>query len=163
MFLDKVETQLKGSTQETLVSSLFTGTVVNQVRAVDSSCVPRLCSVLWRGVVVQVICKCCGTVKEREELFHHIPLDVKVNKNIHEAFTQYVGGETVQDFQYVAANADGDASCACAELGCAFVEPVTQVRHVRQEGGDRHARVSLKAADGAHCASQAPRVRLRCV
>ncbi len=52
------------------------------------------------GVLCQVICKTCGTVKEREEAFHHIPLDVKVNNNIHDAFGQFVNGETISDYKY---------------------------------------------------------------
>ncbi len=47
-----------------------------------------------------MICKTCGTVKEREEAFHHIPLDVKVNNNIHDAFGQFVNGETISDYKY---------------------------------------------------------------
>ena len=52
----------------------------------------------------QVICKTCGTVGEREEAFHHIPLDVKVNNNIHDAFGQFVNGETISDYKYGEAN-----------------------------------------------------------
>ncbi len=50
-------------------------------------------------VPVQVICKTCGTVGEREEAFHHIPLDVKINNNIHDAFSQFVNGETISDYK----------------------------------------------------------------
>jgi hypothetical protein len=49
--------------------------------------------------LTQVICKTCGTVGEREEAFHHIPLDVKVNNNIQDAFSQFVNGETISDYK----------------------------------------------------------------
>lgn len=51
--------------------------------------------------MAQVICKTCGTVGEREEAFHHIPLDVKVNNNIQDAFSQFVNGETISDYKCV--------------------------------------------------------------
>lgn len=50
-------------------------------------------------MVNQIICKACGTVKDRIQPFHHIPLDVKVNNNIFDAFTQFVSGETIADYR----------------------------------------------------------------
>jgi hypothetical protein len=102
VFLDKLETDLKGTPQEHLVPSLFTGTSVNQVGGWVGAFARCRCSLTllpsaW--VPVQVICKTCGTVGEREEAFHHIPLDVKINNNIHDAFSQFVNGETISDYK----------------------------------------------------------------
>jgi hypothetical protein len=45
-----------------------------------------------------VICKGCGYVREREELYYNLSLAVKGVKHIHESLKHFIEGETIQGF-----------------------------------------------------------------
>ena len=48
----------------------------------------------------QIITKQGELVREIEEAFHHISLDVKTNKTIHDALKYSVSGETIEGYYY---------------------------------------------------------------
>jgi ubiquitin C-terminal hydrolase len=46
----------------------------------------------------QMICKGCNYIREKEELFYNLSVQVKGVKHIHESLKSYISGETISDF-----------------------------------------------------------------
>eukprot|EP00743_Colponemidia_sp_Colp-15_P003962 GILK01004274.1.p1 GENE.GILK01004274.1~~GILK01004274.1.p1 ORF type:complete len:2187 (+),score=414.92 GILK01004274.1:440-6562(+) len=76
LIFDRLETRLKGTPQQDLLQQLFGGTTCNQL-----------------------ICKGgCGTVRERNEDFYNISIEVKNQKSVYEGLTKFVSGELLSDY-----------------------------------------------------------------
>jgi uncharacterized UBP type Zn finger protein len=45
-----------------------------------------------------MICKGCNYIRERDELFYNLSVQVKGMKHIHESLKSFISGETINDF-----------------------------------------------------------------
>ena len=75
IFFDRLETQLKPTSQRHLLKDVFAG---NQC--------------------TQLICSSCGKVKNRIELFYNLSLQVKGSAGIYDSLGQLAKGQTIEDF-----------------------------------------------------------------
>lgn len=73
LLCDKLETQLRGSPQERLLQSIWSGTLTTQL-----------------------ICKDCPHKVEKDDFFYTISLDIEKVDNIEDALKQYVKGEMLE-------------------------------------------------------------------
>ena len=46
----------------------------------------------------QLICSGCKTIRDRQEIFYNLSLDIKNLKNIHESFEAFISGETIDGY-----------------------------------------------------------------
>ena len=75
IFFDRLETQLKPTSQRHLLRDVFAG---NQC--------------------TQLICQSCGKVKNRIELFYNLSLQVKGSTGIYDSLSKMAKGQTIEDY-----------------------------------------------------------------
>lgn len=105
VFLDRIDTLLRGTPQRRLVRRLFTGKMANQI-----------------------ICTSCGDVRSKDEAFHHISLEVKNLRSVEESLARYIDGETISDFHCSAC----DKSVDIVKRACISALPRTLFLHCKR-------------------------------
>ena len=75
MIFDKLENGLKETPFKYILDSIYGGKTCNQI-----------------------ICSGCGTVKNREENFYNLSVEVRNLKNIYDSFEKFITGEIISDF-----------------------------------------------------------------
>ena len=75
MIFDKLENLLKETPFKHILQGVYGGKTTNQT-----------------------ICHGCGTVREREDIFYNLSVEVKNMKNIYESFEKFITGETIEDY-----------------------------------------------------------------